>query len=81
MVNGRTNISMKTNFLIILMLMNIPVLLYAHLPGGVNHILNGYPYTWMALKNRPSPGPRDTTFSKFFHRKLHFSKIITLCCL
>ena len=27
MVNGRTNISMKTNFLIILMLMNIPVLL------------------------------------------------------
>ena len=27
MVNDRTNISMKTNFLIILMLMNVPVLL------------------------------------------------------
>ena len=61
MVNGRINISMKTNFLIILMLMNIPVLLLHICQGGVNHILNGYPHTWMALKNRPSPGPRDTT--------------------
>ena len=49
----------------------------AHLPRGVNHILNGYRYTWMALKNSPSPGPRNTTSSKFFHRILHFSKIIT----
>ena len=34
MVNGRTNISMKTNFLIISMLMNIPVLLLHICQGG-----------------------------------------------
>ena len=34
MVNGRTNISMKANFLIILMLMNIPVLLLHICQGG-----------------------------------------------
>ena len=34
MVNGRTNISMKTNFSIILMLMNIPVLLLHICQGG-----------------------------------------------
>ena len=34
MVNGRTNIYMKTNFLIILMLMNMPVLLLHIYQGG-----------------------------------------------
>ena len=34
MVNGRTNISMKTNFLMILMPMNIPVLLLHIRQGG-----------------------------------------------
>ena len=38
MVNGRTNISMKTNFLIILMLMNIPVQLLHICQGGQSHL-------------------------------------------